>query len=58
MRYIYKCLECLKERAVDKPMSESSKKEFCKHCDNADEMEKVYSFSVKTADGFKCGAKL
>ena len=50
-RYNYKCDKCNKGSTVSKPMSEYDTKEFCKDCKA--ELTRVYSFAVKTGDGFK-----
>jgi len=51
MRYNYKCENCKKEQVVSKPMSESSRDEFCAECEA--KLIRVYSVAVKTGDGFK-----
>jgi len=51
MKYEYECKKCNKKVSIDKPMSESSKKEYCPDC--KEEMSRVFSLGIKTSDGFK-----
>ena len=52
MRYTYECKKCNNNCIVNKPMSESSKKEHCDKCGSL--LERVYNISaIKTGDGLK-----
>lgn len=52
MTYVYKCEHCGKEITINKPMSESDRKEFCEICEN--ELKRIYTAgSILTGDGFK-----
>jgi len=57
MIYYYKCtnIKCQernKEKAIDKPMAEASKKEYCSVCNES--LGRIFgSPGIKTSDGFK-----
>ncbi|WP_373074015.1 FmdB family zinc ribbon protein [Sulfurimonas sp.] len=54
MKYNYVCDKCKKDIEVNKPMSESSRDEFCKVCET--KMRRIYSAPViRTADGLRKG---
>ena len=56
MTYEYKCTNenCILYDVVveiQKPLKDSSKKEYCKECRN--ELKRIYKFGCKTSDGVK-----
>jgi|GEM_PF-3618674 len=52
MFYPYKCLNCNKERIVEKDMKDAHKQETCEKCGKY--MIRVFKlFGIRTGDGFK-----
>ena len=52
MVYKYKCPQCEKQTEIKKPMSESSRVEYCEICES--ELVRVYSVGgIVTGDGVK-----
>ncbi len=52
MTYEYRCDKCNSNLVIDKSMSDSSRKEFCKECKN--KLTRIFSIpSISTSDGFK-----
>lgn len=39
--YDYKCNKCNKTETIDKPMKESSRKEYCKEC--GEELQRIFT---------------
>ena len=55
MIYEYECLKCKEKEDVNKPMADYQREEFCKKCECAEPMQRVFGLGGHQTfgDGYK-----